>query len=466
MSSIRARLLLILTLTTSLVWLCAVAWIYFSTHAHFERVLDTRLAEAARMVSSLASSPALDAREAAELGTEFTEMEQPGERQISCQIWSVDGRLVGQSEGAPSARLSDHSAGFADTSVEGEQWRVYATYNEALGIRVLVADNLRVRQGLVRDVVTGLLLPALVIFPILMALIWVSVGRGLRPLEEITRALAGRAATDLAPIEIYRPPRELRPVVGALNSLFGRVSAAREREKAFTAFAAHELRTPLAGLKTQAQVAQATEDPQVLRAALDRVVQSVDRSARLVSQLLAIARLEAEDAALPRQVVPLQPTLERTASEFAAAVAEKHLTLRYAPELATASLSVSETLFTAAVRNVLENAINHSPRGGEVDWSIEHAGGAISLVLRDQGKGIPEEELPRVTQRFYRLAQPGLGAGASAGTGLGLAIAEVALSRAGGSLVLRNRASGGLEAVLTFPCPAIQDAGESGKPQG
>src|SRR5690606_33373767 len=177
--------------------------------------------------------------------------------------------------------------------IDGERWRVYAVVNPSLGVRVLVGDSLEIRERLIGDVIKGLLLPAIVIFPVLAALIWLSVGRGLAPLTRIAEGLAGRSALELHPVEDGSVPREVRPVIRAMNSLFGRVAEARDRERSFTAYAAHELKTPLAGLKTQAQIALRTDDPNVKRDALSHISTSVDRTSRMVRQLIDLAAVDA-----------------------------------------------------------------------------------------------------------------------------------------------------------------------------
>jgi two-component system sensor histidine kinase QseC len=238
----RTRLFAILILITGLVWLSAVAWIFFSTGAQLERVLDARLMEAARMVNSMVSKRALGAGEDASIPSVEMETHEAYNRQLSCQIWSLEGTLLSQSEGAPETRLSEHAEGFSNTVINGETWRVYTVDNPQAGVRVMVGDRVYFRDHLVNSVIFGVLLPALLILPVLAGLIWLSVGRGLTPLSRIARELSMRPASDLHPIDAGGAASELQPVVKALNALFRRVSDARERERDFIAFAAHELR--------------------------------------------------------------------------------------------------------------------------------------------------------------------------------------------------------------------------------
>lgn len=448
MSSIRTRLFVILLAATGVVWLSAVWWIQHSTRSEVEQVLDARLAEAAQMVSSLISDRRIDVASAGpmELDLPVPAAGSDYSRQLSCQIWSLDGALLGASASAPSGRLAAEQTGFSDSLVDGEAWRVYTMINEDLGLRVMVGDRLTVRERLVTDVVRGLLLPALAILPVLAALIWISVGRGLAPLDRMARALSARAADDLGPVAAGPLPREIRPMGAALDGLFARVAGAREREKSFTAFAAHELKTPLAGIKTQAQIAAMAPDEATRRQALARIETGVARTDRLVRQLLELAAVDGapegggEIVDMTRLATDLVQDMRRLAIER-----DVQLRLEMAPEL---FCRIPDPVLPAvALRNIVENAVLASPPGGEVMVEGVARDARITLSVLDRGPGIPEAERARVTERFFR------GAGAPAGgSGLGLAIAQVAVERLGGRLGFEARAGGGEAVQIVLPC--------------
>jgi two-component system sensor histidine kinase QseC len=440
MPSISKRLFIILVLTTSLVWLSAVVWIFLSTRAEVERVLDARLMEAGRMVSSLITSQEIAVDPMKSGATDLPLRAHTAyDRQLSCQIWSLQGALIGRSGGAPDEKLSEHADGFSETVIDGETWRVYAVTNEELGVRVLVGDSIWIRDRLVNDVIRGLALPALLILPILAVLIWLSVRRGLEPLRKIAGDLEARHASDLSPIDDAETAKEIVPVLQSPNGLFARVEGLRERERNFTAFAAHELRTPLAGLKTQAQVALASGDGEIRDQALRQIVVGVDRTGRLVRQLLDMSAIEAFDQVEKRGVAQPGPVLRSLAEELADPV--RDVRIEVSPELDALTVEIEPELFTLAARNLMENAVNHSPDGGVVRCRL--AGVAGGIVIEDDGPGIPDEELPRITERFFRGRHK-----AAIGSGLGLAIVELALGRSGWRLQLRNREAGGLSAVI------------------
>ncbi|WP_457587518.1 ATP-binding protein [Ensifer canadensis] len=446
MRSIRARLFFILLLTTGLMWLSATLWIFFSTRAEVEQVLDARLMEAAKMVSSLVVNQEIDPDRPAQTKAKIPVLDRPHyDRQLSCQIWSLDGTLIGKSESAPETTLSAHATGLSETVINGETWRVYAVENAELGVRVLVGDNLRIRDRLVNDVVKGLLVPALLIIPLLASLIWLSVGRGLAPLRKLAGDLTARDASDLHPIAETATPSEISPVLRALNGLFGRVAGARQREQNFIAFAAHELRTPLAGLKTQAQVALASSNAEIREKALGQIVAGVDRTGRLVRQLLDIASVEASETA--RGAVEVNPgdVLASLRNELLGHT-RSAATVVIDPGLDQLQVRINADLLRLAARNLMENALHHSPAGGTVHCRLVRNDGTVTITIDDDGPGIPPEELPHVTERFFRGRFK-----AAVGSGLGLSIAELALEHAGAGLALQNRAEGGLSARIVLP---------------
>jgi two-component system sensor histidine kinase QseC len=433
--SLRLRLFAILLLATGLIWLSAVTWIYLGSKREVEQVLDNRLQEAARMVGSLVGA----------VGGTAPDRTLPTfpaptayERQLSCQIWSLDGRMVARSSGAPERRLSDAPAGFSEREVDGETWRVFTVEDAEKGVRVMVGDRLGLRERLVTDLIMGFVTPALLVVPLLGILIWVSLGRGLRPLRLMARNLARRDADDMSAIDAGRAPTEVRPLADALNGLFHKVEAARRHEREVTAFAAHELRTPLAGLKTQAQVAMAATDPDVTKAALRQILAAVDRTTRLVRQLLDAARLDAAGEMPHLAEVDVGALVAETVDAMRSPAGVRS---RIDPGLHGYTMRADPECLRLAVRNLHENAVQHM-EAGTVEWRARSDGEGV--VVRDEGPGIPDEELPHVMTRFFRGRHK-----SATGSGLGLAIAEMASRRSGLSLRLRNRPDRpGLEAEI------------------
>ncbi len=435
MRSLRLRLFATLLAATGIVWLAAVVWIYVGTRDEVEHVLDTRLQEAARMVASLASG--FDALPGASTSGALQPLGSY-ERQLSCQIWSLDGRMLAKSGGAPDQQLSPAGSGFSDRIIDGEPWRVFSVEDADHNLRVMVGDRVGLRERLVTDLIKGLMWPALLIAPLLGAAIWASVGQGLRPLRQMAQDLGAREPDDMRHVETERAPTEVRPLAVALNGLLSRVEAARRHEREVTAFAAHELRTPLAGLKTQAQVALAADDPKVVRGALEQIVTAVDRSSRLVRQLLTIARLDSETVDAPLAPVAVGPILEEI---VAATPRHERTTVTIDASVRAMVLNTNADCLQLALRNLHENAMQYTSEG-RVVWMAR--GNAIAI--EDEGPGIPADELDQIGKRFFRgrLRSP-------IGSGLGLAIVKLALAKVGAKLTISNREGGsGTRSELTF----------------
>lgn len=424
MTSLRGRLFALLLGATGIVWLCAVAWIGFGSRSELEHVLDTRLQEAARMVHSMVASGNVNA------SPPLPALEDTAyERQLSCQIWSLDGRLVARSSGAPDQNLAEDREGYADRNVGGEIWRVYTIIDHQKGVRVAVGDRIGLRDRLVRDILAGLIGPAVLIAPLLGLLIWLALARGLAPLKSVADEIAGRDGEDMRPISPGDPPEEIRPLTAALNALFSKVEAARHHERAITAFAAHELRTPLAGLKTQAQVALATPDGPVRERALRQIVASVDRTSRLVRQLLALAALEAQPDTASIGTIDVGAVLREIVGSI---LKPEAMTVTIADGIDGMTVNGDADHLKLVLRNLHENAVEHMPDGGRIRWDA--LPGGRGLAITDEGPGISEDDLPRITERFFR------GTNRSAnGTGLGLTIAALATRRLSASLRFRNR---------------------------
>ena len=439
MTALRIRLFVLVAGMTMLVWAGAAGWTSFSTRAEVEWVLDGRLVEAARMVAALDVPTSGPARRLAP---------EPYSRQLSCQIWSLNGALVGQSAGAPDAPLAGGAPGFSSRRIGDEQWRVYTHVDAARGIRVMVGDSLAVRQHLVNDLMLGLLLPAAVGLVALALLLWFGVRSGLSPLGRIARAIELRSPHTLEPLAVDPVPEELEPLVQAMNDLLARLEGARRAERDFVANAAHELQTPLAGLKTQAEVARRATDPAMRDHALERIAISVDRTSRLVRQLLELARQEGRETEPANRFARVSRVVSGVASDYAHLAATSNRSIVAACGLRDIDLAIDAEALRLALGNLVENALQH---GGTGPVRIDCASD-VGLELRviDGGAGIAAEEVDRVRRRFERGPHA-----RSGGTGLGLSIVEAAIAPAQGRLEFRSD-DAGFAAVLRFPSHRVR----------
>ncbi|MBU9698845.1 sensor histidine kinase N-terminal domain-containing protein [Rhodobacteraceae bacterium HSP-20] len=454
MTSIRFRLFLMLLAATGVVWLSAIFWIQHSTRTEVNLVLDRRLQESAQMVASLIARS--DGFVPADLaGIVVPDGSAPAlpdsgrhdfARQLVCQVWGFDGTLKSGSDGAPTVALAGNMSGFTEREVDGMVWRVYTHVDEGMGIRVMVGDARSVRDRLVDGVILGLVGPAALILPMLAVLTWVSVRRGLSPLDALAQALSARRADDFAPLNDFGIVHELRPMVAALNGLFRRVETSRDRERSFTAFAAHELKTPLAGLKTQAQIAVLAPDQTTRSHALAQIATGVDRTDRMVRQLLdMVAAEDPVDAA----GAPAQDGARILAevTEMLSGIATTR-GVRLDVHASAGQWRTSQSaILSSALRNLLENAVLASPIGATVEARMVREGDVVRFRILDRGPGIGEHDRPYVTDRFYR----GANSPSRGGSGLGLSIVAAVVERMGGEFTLLPRPGGGEAAELILP---------------
>jgi two-component system, OmpR family, sensor kinase len=282
---------------------------------------------------------------------------------------------------------------------------------------------------------------------VLGLLLWIGIGQGLRPLAALAGEVAQRDPDNLAPLA-GRAPREVAPVIEQLNRLFARIERSLERERRFTADAAHELRTPVAGIKAQAQVARLAAGEGARNRALDQVVSGADRAARLVEQLLTLARLDSADRSQLHEC-DLRELALQCVAELAPAALNKGVSLELADGVSVQA-PVIAPLVQVLLRNLIDNAIRHSNAGSEVRVRVALQDGAAQLSVTDSGPGIPADQREKVLMRFYRLPEAGEG-----GSGLGLSIVQRIAEIHGAQLALAEAATGkGLEVHVRFPLQA------------
>ncbi|MGZ5201728.1 MAG: ATP-binding protein [Telluria sp.] len=367
-----------------------------------------------------------------------------GSDDLVVQVWTPDGVQVFHS--VSRARLPQRAVlGFSNVRANGTIYRVFSiqTNNQT----VQVAQDLSVRSNMARNLALRTLGPIAVMMPILMLVVWWVVSGSLEPVERVRSQLASRQADDLSAVSESGLPDEVQPLVRELNLLFGRVRTAFDAQQNFVGDAAHELRTPLAALKLQAQSLDRADSPEARKVAVARIMAGIERATRLVEQLLVLARQEASAAGgTSAQPVQLDGLARRAVADMVSVAQAKGVDLGLQQSDAATVQGQPEAL-NILVRNLVDNAIKYTPGGGTVDVSVRAAPGGPVLSVEDSGPGIPPEERERVVDRFYRIA------GSEAqGSGLGLAIIKSIAERHGARLELgQSERLGGLSASVTFP---------------
>jgi two-component system sensor histidine kinase QseC len=297
------------------------------------------------------------------------------------------------------------------------------------------------REEIVEALGDSLVWPLAAALPALALAIWLGVGGGLRPLGELRSQLARRDAADLSPLDDARTPAEIEPLVAELNRLFGRIDEALQRERRLTADAAHELRTPLAVLSTQAQVARRAGSAAAREEALDALVAGAERAARLIEQMLTLARLESGQPQGAMQRVELRALARDALAGLAPRAVAKDLDIALEDGPAV-EVEGHPGLLAVLLGNLVDNAVRYTPSGGRVRVAVR-AGG--QLEVRDSGPGVPAAELPRLGSRFHRLAPP-----EENGSGLGLSIALRIAELHRARVRFAPAPEGGLGVTVTF----------------
>lgn len=439
--SLQARLLALLLGALAVVWLGATAMTWLDAQHEIDELLDGHLAQAAALLvvqqahtdedDGVADAPSL----------------HKYAPKVAFQVFH-EGRLVMRSSNAGTTALSAVTQGFATVQRgEGPPWRVFGTRGVHSDVQVYVAEQTDSRRDILWAVMRSLLQPIALALPLLALLVWWSVRRGLMPLRTLSELLRQRKPQQLDPLPLEGLPREIHPLVESLNGLLTRIEHMMSAERRFTADAAHELRTPIAAIRAQAQVAQGADGDTAQRHhALLATLEGCDRASRVVEQMLTLARLDAGPADTTAQVLNLCSVVRQVAADLApAALArDQHLELDAGSAF---PVSGDEALLGVLARNLIDNALRYSPAGARVVISVHAQASEVVLQVQDSGPGLTEQNIARLGQRFFRLAgqtQPG--------SGLGWSIVQrIAAATAGRVEVRRSQRLGGLEVRVSWP---------------
>jgi two-component system sensor histidine kinase TctE len=337
-----------------------------------------------------------------------------------------------------------------DTAYKGQKVRAVAIPARcgAAACSVLVAETTVKRRRMARDILFSSLLPEMMIALATVLIVWFGVKRGLGPLAKLSDEIKARSPGDLRPIPAEGTPEETQPLVSALNGLLDEVAQASRNQQRFLANAAHQLRTPLAGLQAHTELALAKPLPPEVRAELEQVHLATIRTGRLANQLLALARAE-PGARGSAAEVNLKALAEGEADGWVHQALARDVDLGF--ELDWSPVQGDAFLLREALANLVHNAIEYSQRGGHVTVRTGRANGHAFLEVEDDGPGIPPAERERVLERFYRV--PGT---AGTGSGLGLAIVREIAAGHGASIAITDGAAGpsgtaGCRVAITFP---------------
>ncbi len=447
--SLRRTLLAVLLGLTLTLWGFSAAIVYLEAGRESQELFDQSLAETAYLLLSLAE------HEVQEHGASTSLVMPVAQNRnhrpyLLFQVWDAQHRLLYRNAGAPQqAFAAPADVGYSWRDNDGRQWRVYTSWNHDARLQIQVAEPASHRQEIGNRFAVKLLAIGLPMAALAALAIWWSINRVFRTLRRSADEVALRTPDDLAGVSVTGAPMEVAPLLQAINRLFLRVRQTREQEQRFTADAAHELRTPLAAIKTNLQVIERARSDAERSEAIAGLGLSVERATRLVGQLLTLSRLDPQS----------QPAPELPVLDMAAVLAEqlpgwmaqaRRHDLRLQADLAMAPCRLQHDHVLILARNLMDNAMRYTPAGGTLALACRVDADGVLLRVSDTGPGVAEHLRERVFERFFRAAgahQPG--------SGLGLSIVRRIADTHGASVQLAAGPDGtGLVVTVRFPAPA------------
>ena len=461
--SLKRQLLLWLLLPQLVLFLVGGVLAYRVALKAAETAIDQSLTQSmrslARQVKPIGSGLLIDFPRAAQ-----DILEQDPDDRIIYMVSSPPGRFLLGSGTLPDPDaapvIQTGQAMLYNARMDGKPMRIalleldYGETNAPQRLRVQVAKSLAVQQRLTTQLIADMLAPLLLLGILLSVLVYAGISRGLKPLTRLQAQLGDRHAPTLAalsPIELTQAPQEVHALAGAVNQLLSAVRRSLGQEKRFLNDAAHQLRTPLAGLISQTELALSETDPHALHARLNKVLSGAQRSAHLVHQLLALARNEVEVKLHPLDVAALARDV---ACDWTPKAVKSHIDLGF--EGANHLMVAGEPLLLReALNNLIDNALTYAGPGCEVTLSARSTDDQVVLEVCDNGSGLSPQDLPHAFERFWRASDvPG-------GCGLGLAIVKEIAQRHGGDAVVLHAAVRGLRVQLLLPRLAAPEAPRS-----
>ncbi len=453
LKSLQARLLALLMLLVTLVWLGAAVFTWIDASDELGELLDGHLAQSAALLVAQQTGHGKDevtSEDGHDNNTDHSEDAPPLHKyapRVAFQVFH-EGRLTQRSANVGDTPMTDKTEGFDTVKLADKStWRVFSTYGSEDDVQVYVGEKLDSRDSILWAVLKAVVMPLVYALPLLAVVGWLAVRNGLAPLRHLSQVLAQRRPQDLEPVALSDMPTEVEPVVYSLNALLERIQTMMASERRFTADAAHELRTPIAAIRMQAQVALGAGSDEVQRQhALNNTLAGCDRATHLVEQLLTLSRLESSSTAAPSGLGDVSAVAQRVAAELAMIALGREQTLEL--DAPTPGYIAADNMLTSVlVRNLLDNAMRYSPDAARVGVSVRSDAQHVTLQVDDSGPGLTDADMARLGERFYRV----LGT-EQTGSGLGWSIVRRIAAVYGAQVTVRRSALlGGLCVEIGWP---------------
>ena len=450
----QAHLIAIACVIALLAWVAGVAVVSRAAAREAQTLHDRELAQVARLLLGLSAHELEEIGPAAPLAARIlvgqAESRDTMGDDFRYQVWSADGHLQLGNFGLPSAAAMAKlgETGYSWLQMDGTEWRVYALHSPESRQDIQVAERAALRQWSIGRLDGSLLWFVLLsLLVVLLPGLW-ALRRLLRPLRDLVGALQMRSPAHLEDLHLERVPRELSPVIAAINSLFRRLADAMQRERDFTALAAHELRTPLATLRVLAETAGSAGNVAKRSPASQDLTRAVDRCSHMLDQLLTLSRLDAMNSGDMNTHVDMAEVVMEALSDVLPEARERKTKL--ASRLDGSAITADRFGVLTLLRNLLRNAVHYTPPGGRIEVVTTSEGDDVIVHVDDSGPGIPASERERMFQRFERLNRH-----QDTGVGLGLSIVRTVIEAHGAKVSLQDSPLGGLRVVVTFVRRAV-----------
>lgn len=455
--SLQRRLMLYLLVCAPLVWTAALLVSIDRARREVNELFDVELIRLARQVQATLLPEAAGGLLPPLPKTPGADNGEGDMEDLAIAVWDSAGKLLLSDREGVQLRRLPAAVGFVTEQINGEEWRVYYLQSPDGSRLVAAGQKAYERDELVFSLTASQVVPWLLVLPVLLlAMAW-AVRRALAPVHALTADLQQRAADDLAPLARDQAPAELKPLVGAMNGLFDRITGLLARERRFTGDAAHELRTPLAVLRAQWDVVRRSAGGAERAQAEVKFEAGLERMDRLVTQLLALSRADSADASLLKTEVDWTPIVEQAMSDCLALAQRRGIELacEWPPQGRPALPLIGEPhLLTVMLRNLLDNAARYAPAGSTVTLTM----GTEELAVDNEGEPLTAEQLAGLGQRFHRIAGQ-----QESGSGLGISIVQRIATLHGLELAFGTAAGGrGVRATLRFAPPGEAPPGLSG----
>lgn len=438
--SLRRRLLLWISIPVLLASILSLLVGFLFSWHEIEEVYDAQMVHSAKLLLQIAKYEIIEQKnESINLGEESDVLKQEYENKTAFRIWHHN-KIMARSWNTDSFSNIEASPGFSDINVGHKQWRFFVFIDEVQGIKIEIAQLYSIRYELIIQLMSSLIAPGVVFIPLIFLIVWIGVQKALKPVVKLSTDVDKRNSDDLSSIHSEILPQEVTPIIVALNRLFERIQESFKREREFTDHAAHELRTPLAAMKTQTQVLiKKAKDMPDCTEGLENLNATINRSTHMIEQLLSLARLQNEE--LPKVRMSLSNHTNYILNEMRPQALQKNITLEMNIANGVHIMAHADSI-AILIRNLIDNAIKYTPQGGHIGIKLLDDG---LLEIADTGPGLSDADKVRVFDRFIRVDKTG-----QSGSGLGLSIARWIAKAHEVDIALLDNKPNGLKASIKW----------------